>query len=51
MPSLSLPVGHDTAGLPIGMQLLGRPLAESTLLRVGHAYEQTRPARDLAQVA
>ncbi|MEU9128811.1 amidase [Kitasatospora sp. NPDC048540] len=51
VPSLSLPVGHDTAGLPIGMQLLGRPLAESTLLRVGHAYEQTRPARDLAHVA
>ncbi|KJY25627.1 Asp-tRNA(Asn)/Glu-tRNA(Gln) amidotransferase GatCAB subunit A [Streptomyces katrae] len=48
MPSLSLPVGHDTAGLPIGMQLLGRPLGERELLRVGHAYEQTRPARPLA---
>ncbi|MFB7509585.1 amidase [Streptomyces broussonetiae] len=51
VPSLSLPVGHDTAGLPIGMQLLGRPLGESTLLRVGHAYEQTQPARDLAHAA
>jgi aspartyl-tRNA(Asn)/glutamyl-tRNA(Gln) amidotransferase subunit A len=48
VPSLSVPVGHDTAGLPIGMQLLGRPLGESLLLRAGHAYEQTRPARELA---
>lgn len=48
VPSLSVPVGLDTAGLPIGMQLLGRPLGESTLLRVGHAYEQTQPARELA---
>jgi aspartyl-tRNA(Asn)/glutamyl-tRNA(Gln) amidotransferase subunit A len=50
VPSLSVPVGHDAAGLPIGMQLLGRPLGESVLLRVGHAYEQTRPARELARV-
>ncbi|MGA5358634.1 amidase [Streptomyces purpurascens] len=51
VPSLSVPVGHDTEGLPIGMQLLGRPLGERLLLRVGHAYEQTRPARELAPVA
>ncbi|MGE7435545.1 amidase [Kitasatospora sp. NPDC001175] len=50
VPSLSVPVGHDTSGLPIGMQLLGRPLGEPVLLRVGHAYEQTRPARRLAAV-
>ncbi|MGA5898843.1 amidase [Streptomyces venetus] len=48
LPALSVPVGHDTAGLPIGMQLLGRPLGESLLLRVGHAYEQARPAHGLA---
>ncbi|MCT9143068.1 amidase [Streptomyces violarus] len=51
VPSLSVPVGHDTEGLPIGMQLLGRPLEERLLLRVGHAYEQTRPARELAPAA
>ncbi|MGC0407114.1 Asp-tRNA(Asn)/Glu-tRNA(Gln) amidotransferase A subunit family amidase [Streptomyces sp. SAI-163] len=51
VPSLSLPVGHDTAGLPIGMQLLGRPLGEHVLLRAGHAYEQSRPARGLARAA
>ncbi|MFE6197438.1 amidase [Streptomyces sp. NPDC057838] len=51
VPSLSLPAGHDTAGLPIGMQLLGRPRAEGLLLRVGHAWEQTLPARPLAPAA
>jgi aspartyl-tRNA(Asn)/glutamyl-tRNA(Gln) amidotransferase subunit A len=39
VPSLSVPVGHDGAGMPIGMQLLGRGLGEAVLLRVGHAYE------------
>ncbi|MFD5752030.1 amidase [Streptomyces sp. NPDC127033] len=42
VPALSLPVGHDTASLPIGMQLLGQPLGEAALLRAGHAYEQAR---------
>ncbi|PNG18217.1 amidase, partial [Streptomyces cahuitamycinicus] len=51
VPSLTVPVGHDTAGLPIGMQLMGRPLEESLLLRAGHAYEQTRPACELAPAA
>ncbi|MFF4818378.1 amidase [Kitasatospora sp. NPDC001309] len=43
VPALSVPAGHDTAGLPIGLQLLGHPLDERTLLRVGHAYERTQP--------
>ncbi len=48
VPSLSLPVGRDRYGMPIGMQLLGRPFGEATLLRAGHAYERTEPARELA---
>ncbi|MFD4258931.1 amidase [Streptomyces sp. NPDC058534] len=51
LPSLSVPVGHDTAGLPMGMQLMGRPFGESVLLRAGHAYETTRPVREPAPVA
>ncbi|MFD4478900.1 amidase [Streptomyces sp. NPDC058471] len=39
VPALTLPVGQDDAGLPIGMQLMGRPLGEATVLRVGRAYE------------
>ena len=40
LPALSLPCGFDQAGLPIGMQVIGRPFDESTILRLGHAFEQ-----------
>ncbi|MBP2337933.1 aspartyl-tRNA(Asn)/glutamyl-tRNA(Gln) amidotransferase subunit A [Saccharothrix coeruleofusca] len=51
VPSLTVPVGQDRAGLPIGMQLMGRPLGEAVLLRLGHAYERTGTAPRLAPVA
>jgi aspartyl-tRNA(Asn)/glutamyl-tRNA(Gln) amidotransferase subunit A len=40
LPALSLPCGFNHAGLPIGLQIAGRPFDEATVLRVGHAYEQ-----------
>jgi aspartyl-tRNA(Asn)/glutamyl-tRNA(Gln) amidotransferase subunit A len=40
LPGLSVPCGFTAAGLPVGLQLLGRPLDEATLLRTAHAYEQ-----------
>jgi aspartyl-tRNA(Asn)/glutamyl-tRNA(Gln) amidotransferase subunit A len=40
LPALSVPCGFDGNGLPIAMQLIGRPFAESTLFRLGHAYQQ-----------
>ncbi|MFE9633532.1 amidase [Streptomyces sp. NPDC006463] len=48
VPSLTVPVGRDSQGMPIGMQLMGKPFGEAALLRAGHAYEQTGTARDLA---
>jgi len=39
-PSLSVPCGFTPAGLPVGMQLVGRPFDEATLYRFGHAYER-----------
>jgi aspartyl-tRNA(Asn)/glutamyl-tRNA(Gln) amidotransferase subunit A len=39
IPGLSLPGGF-VDGLPVGLQLLGRPFDEATLLRIGHAYQQ-----------
>jgi len=39
-PVLALPNGFGRSGLPLGMQILGRPFGEETILRVGHAYEQ-----------
>ncbi|GGP95971.1 MULTISPECIES: Asp-tRNA(Asn)/Glu-tRNA(Gln) amidotransferase GatCAB subunit A [Streptomyces] len=41
VPALTLPVGHDRAGLPIGMQLMARPFHDATVLRVGRAYEES----------
>ena len=37
---ISVPCGFSSGGLPIGLQLLGRPFGESDLLSVAHAYEQ-----------
>jgi aspartyl-tRNA(Asn)/glutamyl-tRNA(Gln) amidotransferase subunit A len=39
-PSLSIPCGITTSGLPVGMQLIGRHFDEATLYRFGHAYEE-----------
>lgn len=39
LPSLSVPCGFTAGGLPIGMQIMGKPFAEATLLTVGQAYE------------
>jgi len=40
LPALSVPCGFNRGGLPIGLQIAGRPFDEATVLRVGHAYEQ-----------
>jgi aspartyl-tRNA(Asn)/glutamyl-tRNA(Gln) amidotransferase subunit A len=40
LPALSVPCGFDADGMPIGMQLIGRPFDEATLLRVGAAYQR-----------
>jgi aspartyl-tRNA(Asn)/glutamyl-tRNA(Gln) amidotransferase subunit A len=39
VPAISIPAGFD-GGLPIGMQIIGKPFAEETLLRISHAYQQ-----------
>jgi aspartyl-tRNA(Asn)/glutamyl-tRNA(Gln) amidotransferase subunit A len=40
LPALSIPCGFSASGLPIGMQIIGRPFEEKLLFRVGHAYER-----------
>jgi aspartyl-tRNA(Asn)/glutamyl-tRNA(Gln) amidotransferase subunit A len=40
LPALSMPVGFDRNGMPVGMQLVGRPFAEGLLLRVAHSFER-----------
>ncbi|OVA10052.1 Amidase [Macleaya cordata] len=40
LPAISVPVGHDKQGLPIGLQLIGRPWAEASVLRLASAVEE-----------
>jgi aspartyl-tRNA(Asn)/glutamyl-tRNA(Gln) amidotransferase subunit A len=40
LPVLSVPCGFSAAGLPFGLQIVGRPFDEATILRLGHAYDQ-----------
>ncbi|HEY3247603.1 MAG TPA: Asp-tRNA(Asn)/Glu-tRNA(Gln) amidotransferase subunit GatA [bacterium] len=42
LPGISIPCGLS-GGLPIGLQLIGRPFDEATVLRAAHAYEQATP--------
>jgi aspartyl-tRNA(Asn)/glutamyl-tRNA(Gln) amidotransferase subunit A len=39
VPALSLPVGHDGDGMPVGMQLVARPWAEARVLACAAAYQ------------
>ncbi|MFM2070289.1 MAG: hypothetical protein RLZZ623_552, partial [Actinomycetota bacterium] len=41
LPAISVPVGFDGRGLPMGMQLIGPPRADVDVLRLAYAYEQT----------
>jgi aspartyl-tRNA(Asn)/glutamyl-tRNA(Gln) amidotransferase subunit A len=38
--ALSVPAGFSSGGLPIGLQLIGKPFGEETILRAAHAFEQ-----------
>nr|XP_043620002.1 fatty acid amide hydrolase-like [Erigeron canadensis] len=39
LPAISVPVGYDKQGLPIGLQIIGRPWEEATILRLAAAFE------------
>lgn len=43
LPAISLPLHWNAAGLPIGVQFVGRPFAEATLLRLAAELEEARP--------
>jgi aspartyl-tRNA(Asn)/glutamyl-tRNA(Gln) amidotransferase subunit A len=40
IPAISVPCGKDSKGLPIGLQIMGRPLSEDLILKVAYALEQ-----------
>ena len=51
-PALTVPCGFTTSGLPLAIQIVGKPFDEATILQFGHAYEvhtewhQQRPSLD-----
>lgn len=40
LPAISMTCGKDSAGLPVGMQLIGKAFSEPTLIRAGYAFEK-----------
>ncbi len=44
LPCISVPVGFNPAGLPMGMQLIGKPRGDRALLQLAHLYEQAAQA-------
>lgn len=40
LPGISIPCGVDKAGLPIGLQLIGKPFGEETIIQASYTYEQ-----------
>lgn len=40
VPAVSVPAGYDAQGLPVGLQFMAKPFAESTLLKAAYAFEQ-----------
>lgn len=47
LPAISVPAGFSANGLPMGLQLIGKPRGERALLQLAHAYEQA--AQDVLQ--
>ncbi len=45
-PSLSLPCGFSQSGMPVALQVAGKPFGEGMVLRIGHAYEINVPWKD-----
>lgn len=42
LPAISLPCGEDSKGMPIGLQLIGKPFGEADIIQVAYSYEQAR---------
>jgi amidase len=44
LPAISVPAGFTPEGLPVGLQIVGRPQADYAVLEIAHAFETARGA-------
>ena len=50
LPGISVPCGYSCGKLPIGLQIIGKPLDEATVLRTAYTYEQSQSfCKDMAE--
>ena len=42
LPGITIPVGKDTKGLPVGMQIIGNCFEENKIIRAAYTFEQTK---------
>ncbi|MBV8261974.1 MAG: amidase, partial [Paraburkholderia sp.] len=40
LPVISVPAGFNTQGLPLGLQIIGKPRADLSVLQLAHAYDR-----------
>jgi len=45
MPAIVVPAGWDAEGLPLALEIMGRPFSDATLLKIAHGYEQASKHR------
>jgi aspartyl-tRNA(Asn)/glutamyl-tRNA(Gln) amidotransferase subunit A len=45
LPAITVPCGFTQTGLPIGLQIIGRPFEEALLFQVAHSYEAVSPSQ------
>jgi len=43
LPAISIPCGFNKDGLPVGLQIIGKPFNEAEILQLAFAYEQSTP--------
>jgi aspartyl-tRNA(Asn)/glutamyl-tRNA(Gln) amidotransferase subunit A len=49
LPGMSLPCGFDSAGLPIGLQIIGQPLDEARMLQAAYLFETENNVKNIPE--